>query len=66
MGKQSKQSRKHGRNKERPAFQKWKSSNAGGAGTCAKRKVRHLMRSNGMTEAEATAFRHRQIHASVE
>ena len=60
MSKPSRGSRKHGRKKEKPAFKKWKSLNAAGNGPCAERKVRNLMRQNGMTRPEAVAFRQRQ------
>lgn len=48
-------SRKIGRNTRKPAFQRYKAENR-----CEKRKVRNLMRSNGMTQAEAIMFRHKQ------
>lgn len=53
--------RKHGRKKEKPAFKKWKSLNASGNGLAAKRKVRRLAKRNGMTLAEAEAFRDNQM-----
>ena len=52
--------RKHGRKKRKPSFQRYKASNR-----AEKRKVRNLVRSNGMTEGEAVLFRERQKASSA-
>lgn len=53
--------RKHGRKKKKPSFMRYKASNR-----TEKRKVRNLMRTNGMTEGEAVLFRERQKKRAVE
>lgn len=48
--------RKIGSKAKKPAFKRYKASDR-----AAERKVKNLMRQNGMTESEALAFRYRQM-----